>query len=188
MKMELLNITLEKKEILNEEWKFYFLWKRNVFPHNHWYLLKDKDIYKIEFPSCHLKNMKNFFPLISFSTELNIIYNILCDYYYLYLLRGDKVIKKIEKPKMDLIYSGWAFEKYSLVFGKDKNVVRKIIIELEDENIKFYFLPEEVIGISFLRKDGELIIIKEKKIPFFEDLLYYKAYLYNFKTGKERPL
>ncbi len=66
--------------------------------------------------------------------------------------------------------------------------IEQIIACLENEEIKIYPLKRNQKFNNFLKKEGEIIILKEKKFPFIKKIHFYVPYISNFKIGKERAL
>ncbi|MEJ5167274.1 MAG: hypothetical protein WHV67_09640, partial [Thermoanaerobaculia bacterium] len=182
----------EKKLAFEGEWQFHNLsgFSKRKFNTDitYWFLFKDRKYFKIKMPSFEITELGNLEPFLNFDEKHFLIYEKAGDKLNLYLFKNEEIIKKVELDGMDI----WSFNdhpgNYKSARIEGKNGIRIVVISLENENLKIYYLPENTTNCYFLKKDGELIILKEKRIPFFKDAKYRKAYLYNFKTGKERSL
>lgn len=181
----------EKKLVLEGKWDFYILWSFYLLkfrtPISHWYLSRDGEYFMIKMPNGKIKSLGKLVPLLSFDEDHFLAYEKAENKTILYLFKNEEISKKIELPFLE-VWSNYSAGKYHSINYRDKKGYGTIIASLEKEELKFYYLPKNTIKHYLLKKDGELITLKEKRIPFFKDAKYHKAYLYNFKTGKERPL
>jgi len=187
----------EKKEVLKGDldlysnWFFFYRYKfYYTFNNNYTYLYKDKNYYRLFPPNGNLSDMGNLRPLVEFDGGYLLAVEEKKDIIILKLFKGEKIIKEENKNWKDLWCYGYNFSnKYAIISFRDKeNKNFSAIISIENDDIKIYNLPEDSYYVFFLKNDGEVIITKQKKLFFLKELEYPKAYLYNFKTGKEESL
>ncbi len=179
----------EKIEILKGDWDIFSLfWYFGQAEGNYAYLKKDKKYYKILMPEGKIIEIGNLFPLIDFQNDYLLALKTKTDKKILCLLKEKDIIKEIEFPFNKYIWSnGYSFlKKYGIIHFADNKKIEEAIVSIENNDFKLYYLPDNIIDSDFLKKEGEIILRKQVKFPLFGPIA--KAYIYNFKTGKERKL
>lgn len=178
----------EKKKILSGDFELssFFFWERKNI--NFGFLsFKNKKLLKIYFPSGEIFELGKYSFLCHLKGDSFLAKKKEAGKTKIYLFEKEKVIKEFEFPYSDI----WVFEllnneKYLRGSLVDKEP-KRCVIEVEKNNIKIYPIKNNLLNFEFLKREDQIIIYKLIKIPFYEQEII-KAYLYNFKKGKEISL
>jgi hypothetical protein len=183
---------IEKKEVLKGEYGIegfiYWQFKNNV---NYVYLSKQQKLFKFDLLKNSLQEIGKFKLLFEFKNGYALFAEKNEDNIILHLLKNDKIVKskKVNYPSVFSypIFRDQFYGKYLFLHFIKNNKFYPFIVSTENDDICLINLPEKTENVHFLNDKGDVILIKRIKIPIFGES-YMKAFLYNFKTGKEESL
>ncbi len=178
----------KKIEILKGEYLIRLGYPYQKDLKNYAYLLKDGKCYKFYSEGLKIEYLGEIYPLAELEKRYLLAFSKKDK--KLILLKDYNVIKELNFP-YDIVWGRkdpFSGKQATIFAGKKGEEADEIIVYLENEEIKIYSLKKNQRFYSFLKKEGEIIILKEKKFPFLDNLKFNVPHIYNFKTGKERVL